>query len=87
MRTAYDIKVNKTYPSGRKIDDAPEYFIGGADTPFPIKDDFDGTNIIKKINAGVEFFQTQYAFDEEVLKNYMLKLNKLGITELSLIHI
>ena len=81
LKTAYDIKVNNTYPSGRKIEDAPKFFIGGADTPCPVKADFDGANIIKKINAGVEFFQTQYAFDEEVLKNYMLKLNKLGITD------
>lgn len=81
LKTAHDIKINKTYPSGRKIEDAPEFFIGGADTPFEVKDDFDGANLIKKINAGVEFFQTQYAFDEVVLKNYMLKLNKLGITD------
>ena len=81
LKTAHDIKINKTYPSGRKIEDAPEFFIGGADTPFEVKDDFDGANLIKKINAGVEFFQTQYAFDEVILKNYMLKLNKLGITD------
>ena len=81
LKTAHDIKINKTYPSGRKIEDAPEFFIGGADTPFEAKDDFDVTNLIKKINAGVEFFQTQYAFDEVVLKNYMMKLNKLGITD------
>ena len=81
LKTAHDIKINKTYPSGRKIEDAPEFFIGGADTPFEVKDDFDGANLIKKINAGVEFFQTQYAFDEVVLKNYMMKVNKLGITD------
>ena len=81
LKTAHDIKINKTYPSGRKIEDAPEFFIGGADTPFDVKDDFNGANLIKKINAGVEFFQTQYAFDEVVLKNYMMKLNKLGITD------
>ena len=81
LKTAHDIKINKTYPSGRKIEDAPEFFIGGADTPFEVKDDFDGANLIKKINAGVEFFQTQYAFDEVVLKNYMMNLNKLGITD------
>ena len=36
---------------------------------------------MKKIEAGVEFFQTQYAFDENILKNYMLKLNELHITD------
>ena len=81
LKTAHDIKVNKAYPSGRKITDAPEFFIGGADTPFKIKSGFDGANLIKKINAGVQFFQTQYAFDDNILKNYILKLKQLGITD------
>jgi len=81
LKTAHEIKINKMYPSGRKISDAPKFFIGGADTPFKINNDFDGSNLRKKINAGVEFFQTQYAFDEDILKNYMLKLKDLGITD------
>ena len=81
LKTAHDIKTKKMYPSGRKINDAPEFFIGGADTPFKVNNDFDGLNLIKKIEAGVEFFQTQYAFDENILKNYMLKLNELHITD------
>ncbi|MDC1035398.1 methylenetetrahydrofolate reductase [Alphaproteobacteria bacterium] len=80
LKTANDIKIYKTYPSGRKIANAPDFFIGGADTPFKIKDDFDGANLLKKIRVGVEFFQTQYAFDEVVLERYMGKLKQLGIT-------
>ena len=80
LKTAYDIKINKAFPSGRKIANAPDFFIGGADTPFKIKDDFDGANLLKKINVGVEFFQTQYAFDELILSKYVKKLNHLGIT-------
>jgi 5,10-methylenetetrahydrofolate reductase len=80
LKTANDIKINKTYPSGRKIANAPDFFIGGADTPFKIKDGFDGANLFKKIKVGVEFFQTQYAFDEVILERYMGKLNQLGIT-------
>ena len=30
--------------------------------------------------VGVEFFQTQYAFDELILSKYIKKLNQLGIT-------
>ena len=81
LKTAHDIKINKAYPSGRKITDAPDFFIGGADTPFKIKDDFDGANLLRKINVGVQFFQTQYAFDKNILKNYMFKLKQLGITD------
>ena len=81
LKTARQIKTKKMYPSGRKINDAPEFFIGGADTPFRINNDFNGSNLMKKIEAGVEFFQTQYVFDENILKNYMLKLNELHITD------
>ena len=81
LKTAQEIKIKKMYPSGRKIANAPEFFIGGADTPYKIDNDFDGSNLRKKIDAGVEFFQTQYAFDEEILKKYMLKLKQLKITD------
>ena len=81
LKTAKEIKINKMYPSGRKIEDAPEFFIGGADTPYKVNNDFNGENLVKKISAGVEFFQTQYVFDEDILKNYMAKLNELQITE------
>ena len=81
LKTAHEIKTKKMYPSGRKINDAPEFFIGGADTPFKINNDFDGSNLLKKIDAGVEFFQTQYVFDKNILETYMLKLNELNITE------
>ncbi len=81
LKTAQEIKTKKMYPSGRKIANAPEFFIGGADTPYKINNDFDGSNLRKKIDAGVEFFQTQYAFDEEILEKYMLKLKQLKITD------
>ena len=80
LKTANNIKIYKNYPSGRKIANAPDFFIGGADTPFKIKDDFDGENLFKKIDVGVEFFQTQYAFDELILQKYMKRLNQLGIS-------
>ena len=79
LKTANNIKINKNYPSGRKIANAPDFFIGGADTPFKINDDFDGANLFKKIDVGVEFFQTQYAFDELILQKYMKRINQLGI--------
>ena len=81
INTANYFKKEKKFPSGRSIKSAPEFFIGGADTPFEIDDKFDCANLIKKIEQGVNFFQTQYAFDEDILKNYMLKLNELKITE------
>ena len=83
INTANYFKKEKKFPSGRSIRSAPEFFIGGADTPFEIDDTFDCTNLIKKIEQGVNFFQTQYAFDDLVLKKYMDRLTKFNITDRS----
>jgi len=81
INTANYFKKEKQFPSGRAIRSAPEFFIGGADTPFEIDDKFDCSNLIKKIEHGVNFFQTQYAFDDKVLKKYMNRLTKFNITD------
>ena len=38
-------------------------------------------NLIKKIEQGVNFFQTQYAFDYQILKIYMDRLREFNITK------
>ena len=81
INTANHFKTKKTFPSGRTITSAPEFFIGGADTPFEIDEQFDCSNLIKKIQNGVNFFQTQYAFDYDILKIYMNKLREYNVTK------
>ena len=41
----------------------------------------DHKKILDKINKGVNFFQTQYVFDEKILKEYMKVLDDFGILE------
>ena len=67
------------FPSGRLIEPAPKLFIGGAEIPTEGKPDH--KKILDKINKGVNFFQTQYVFDEEILKEYMKVLDDVGILE------
>ncbi len=81
INTANHFKTEKKFPSGRTINSAPEFFIGGADTPFEIDEKFDCSNLIKKIQNGVNFFQTQYAFDYDILKMYMNKLREYNVTK------
>jgi len=69
----------KKFPSGRIIDPAPKLFIGGAEVPsrgLP-----DAKKIANKINKGVNFFQTQYVFEANKLKDYMKILEDSGILE------
>ena len=81
IETANMMRSEKKFPSGRIIDPPPNLFIGGAEVPTQGKPNPE--KILKKIDSGVNFFQTQYVFDENVLKNYMKILNDSGILDKS----
>ena len=81
METAKIMKNEGTFPTGRKIDPKPELFIGAADLPRAPDKDFDASGLLAKISAGANFFQTQFAFDIDVLKDYMKVINDSGVTE------
>ncbi|PPR43374.1 MAG: Bifunctional homocysteine S-methyltransferase/5,10-methylenetetrahydrofolate reductase [Alphaproteobacteria bacterium MarineAlpha5_Bin11] len=79
VKTANLMRNAEQYPSGRKIDPPPKFFIGGAEVPtagLP-----DPKKILQKIDAGVDFFQTQYVFEDSILKEYMNVLEGEGILE------
>ena len=79
VSTANMMKDKSQFPSGRKIDPPPYFFIGGAEVPTEGKPD--PKKIKTKIDNGVNFFQTQYVFDHIVLKEYMKILEDEGIFE------
>jgi len=79
VSTANMMRTEKKFPSGRVIDPPPKLFIGGTEVPTMGKPD--PKKILEKINKGVDFFQTQYVFDEILLKEYMKVLEDSGILE------
>lgn len=79
VATANMMREENKFPSGRTIEPPPKFFIGGAEVPTEGKPDPE--NILKKIKMGVNFFQTQYVFDEIILKEYMKVLEDAGILE------
>ena len=79
VTTANMMRKDKKFPSGRVIDPAPKLFIGGAEVPSKGKPNTE--KILSKIKNGVDFFQTQYVFEAEKLKEYMKVLNDNGILE------
>ena len=68
-------------PSGRAVEPAPALFLGAADAPRDPSSGFSADHLIAKIEAGADFFQTQFAFDIDLLKRYMAALVDHGITE------
>ena len=81
IETAKIMRDEGTFPTGRKIDPKPELFIGAADMPREPDQNFSPSGLLAKIKAGANFFQTQFAFDIDVLKNYMSVIRDAGITE------
>jgi 5,10-methylenetetrahydrofolate reductase len=81
MSMARQMRDDGAFPSGREIAPAPKLFIGAADSPRDPGPDFKPDGLNAKIEAGADFFQTQFAYDVEVLKRYMAVLNDHGITE------
>ena len=73
------MRKEKKFPSGRIINPSPKLFIGGAEVPTQGKPNV--KKILNKISKGVDFFQTQYVFDEKILKEYMKILGDSGILE------
>ena len=73
------MRTKKQFSSGRVIEPPPKLFIGGAEVPTEGKPDPE--KIKSKIHNGVNFFQTQYVFDEKILKEYMGALDDKGILD------
>lgn len=81
MATARQMRDEGTLPSGRELKPPPRLFIGGAEVPRQPDEKFNTDGITAKIEAGCHFFQTQFAYDMDVLKAYMGRLRDEGITE------
>ena len=68
-------------PPGTEIKGDTNLLLGGADAPIDPPKDFQPKALIDKINAGVDFVQTQFCMDIGVVKRYAARLAELGITE------
>jgi len=79
VATADMMRRKNQFPSGRVIEPPPKIFIGSAEVPTEGKPNTE--KILNKIKTGVNFFQTQYVFDEILLKGYMKVLEDSGILE------
>ena len=77
MILARDMSEKGTLPNGREIDSPPHFHTGTADIPQPIKKDKPPA-LLKKIEAGANFVQTQLCYDIEVIEAYIADLGEIG---------
>jgi 5,10-methylenetetrahydrofolate reductase len=67
------------FASGRKLQSAPDLFVGATTNPFvpPFTDRI--ANLEKKIAAGARFIQTQFCFDVPMLEDFMRLVRERGL--------
>ncbi len=66
---------------GDKLEVAPRFFVGASWTPMGDPIDFRPYNLMKKVNAGADFIQTQGIYDIEGFRSQMEKARNLGLHE------
>ena len=66
---------------GDKLEVAPKFFIGASWTPMGDPIDFRPVNLLKKVNAGADFIQTQGIYDIEGFRSQMEKIRNMGLHE------
>lgn len=81
IQTARHLRDQSAFLSGRKLDTAPNMFIGGAANPFAPPYRVRSRRLAKKVAAGVDFIQTQYCFDVPRFKQFMREVRDMGLHE------
>jgi 5,10-methylenetetrahydrofolate reductase len=66
---------------GDPIEVPPRFFIGASWTPMADPIDFRPINLMKKVNAGADFIQTQGIYDIEGFRTQMTKIRNIGLHE------
>lgn len=81
LRTAKIMRDEGRFLSGREITTPPRFFLGAAVNPFARPFDYRAVRLAKKIEAGANFFQSQYCFDVSRLQKFMAQVRDLGVDQ------
>ncbi len=78
---ARDMCEKGVLPNGREIDAPPHFHIGSVDVPQRFADKAEPPALIKKIDAGARFIQTQLCYDIDLIEAYIGGLAEKGILD------
>ncbi|MCP3899601.1 MAG: methylenetetrahydrofolate reductase, partial [Desulfobacteraceae bacterium] len=81
IRTVRDMRETGKDMSGYELDVAPQMFIGAAANPFADPFEYRVLRLAKKIDAGVDFIQTQCIYNMPKFKEWIKRANDEGLTE------
>ena len=79
IRMYKNMRDEKIFDCGEEISVAPQLYIGCAENPFADPFEFRALRLQKKVNAGVDFIQTQCIFNIPKFKKWMEEVRALGL--------
>jgi len=78
VQAVRDMRDKKQFINGEEIERPPSFFIGAVENPFAEPFEYRAPRLMKKIEAGADFFQTQIVYNVEKFKKWMADVRKLG---------
>ena len=81
IKTAAALRDRGELPHGRAVKGPLGFFIGAADMPLDPKPDWQPASLLRKLEAGAQFAQTQFCMDAAILRRYMARLADHGIPD------
>src|SRR2546427_2559224 len=81
LEVATGMRDRGSYLSGRKLEQAPSFFVGAVENPFAPPLEFRPLRLQKKVRAGAVFIQTQLVFDVPLFTRFMSMVGDLGLTD------
>ena len=79
MAIARDMSTQGALPNGREIDPPPHFHIGSADVPQRHSGSEPPPALMKKIDAGARFIQTQLCYDIDLIEAYIGQMGDWGL--------
>jgi methylenetetrahydrofolate reductase (NADPH) len=77
--TAVAMRDHGRLPHGRAVGGSAAFFVGVADAPIDPPPGWTPASLIKKVEAGAQFAQTQFCMDAEILRRYVARLEDSGL--------
>jgi len=81
IRMVKNMRDEGKFLGGAELDGKPKMFIGAAANPFAEPYEWRIHRLAKKINAGVDFIQTQCIYNMARFREWIKRANDLGLTE------
>jgi methylenetetrahydrofolate reductase (NADPH) len=81
LNTAVSVRDRAQLPHGQAVGGKATFFVGAADMPTDPAPDWEPAGLLRKVNAGAQFVQTQFCMDANVLRRYMTRLAKYDLPQ------